>query len=204
MRLRVALLAGVLAAAASAADLPVDPGKIAMQATPAGLKVKLAVRKGSVDVAAGESPLLAGAVVHLFNTNGTGDAVCAAMPASNWKVKGAASWSYSDAGNVLGPVRRAHFGAAGKHGSDIRLLLKGPSPYTLDERQQGSVGLTFRVQGSAGDTVYCTDFAPPYAYVTRDSVGKYRALWASPTEFPGPCPTAPSPCSPGGVFLDPD
>ena len=202
------------AALASDRDFPVDPGRLAMRSTPKGLKVKLQFRKGSVAMPGAESPLRDGAFLHIFNSNGGTDAVCAPMPVGNWRVSrvdpstGPVGWTYSDARNVNGPVRHAHFGAVGRNGyGDLRVIMQGPSTYTLDETSQGTIAASFRVKNllpspNPDHTRYCTDFAPPYVTVTQDQSGSFRALFAS--QYGGPCPPAPGPCSPGGAFLDAD
>jgi hypothetical protein len=194
-------------------DFPVDPGRLSIRETPHGTKITFRARKGSVALTSGQSPMLNGASFQLFNSAGGADDVCAPLPASNWRVKavdpsyGPVGWTYSDPRNALGPVRRAHFGGGGNH-ADIRVLLRGGA-YTLDEASQGSIAVGLRMSNlfappSPDHTRYCTDFAPPYATLVVDVPGTFRAVFNSPNQFGGPCPAAPSFCSPGGAFLDGD
>ncbi len=196
--------------AAADVDFVVDPGSLSMRQTPKGTKIKFRVRKGSVAITQGETPMRNGASLQLFNSSGGSDDLCARLPAGNWRVSamdpsfGPIGWTYGDPSNANGPVRRAHFNASrGGRFGDIRALLTG-APYTLDEQRQRSVGAIFRVgnglQPPDDHTRYCTDFAPPYAAITLDLPGAFRAAFSS--QFPGPCPVPPAVCSPGGAFLD--
>ena len=203
----------VFGAFASDQDFPVDPGLLVLRATSHGTKIKFRARKGSVSFPGGESPTISGAAFQLYNTSGGTDDLCVSLPASNWKVAaknpnyGPVAWRYHDPGNTLGPVQSAHFGGGGTH-ADIRVLLKGAA-YTLDEASQGSIGVGLPMsnvlsQPYPDHTRYCTDFVPPYATITQDVPGAFRAQFNSPNQFSGPCPTAPTFCSPGGAFLDPE
>src|SRR5262245_36661397 len=192
-------------------DFLVDPGRLSIRETPHGTKIKFRARKGSVAFPGGESPTLSGAAFQVFNSAGGTDDVCASLPAGSWRVQavdpsyGPIAWTYSDPTNALGPVRRAHFGGSGKY-ADIRVLLQGAA-YTLDEPSQGSVAVGLRMSNLypppyPDHTRYCTNFAPPYATITEDVAGAFRAQFNSPNQFSGPCPTPPSFCSPSGAFLD--
>ena len=210
----VALGLGVAVQATAADDeFPVDPGSLSVRQTPNGTKISVRARKGSVSRNAGQSPLLSGAQFHIFNSAGGTDDLCAQLPASNWRVNGTdefgdpISFVYRDSRNDFGPVRAAHFGAVGNSGlGDFKVQL-GHAEYTLDEASQGSIGVSLRMANlfppaPTNHTTYCTDFAPPYATISRDATGRFRAKFNSPNQFGGPCPVAPSSCSPGGAFLD--
>ena len=207
------LVLGIAAQATAAdQDFPVDPGKISIHQTTSGTKISVRARKGSVAITGGQSPLLAGAQFQIFNSAGGTDDLCAQLPASNWRVNGTdagenVSFVYRDSQNVYGPVRAAHFGRVGHTDTgDIRVVLSH-ADYTLDEASQGTIAVTLRMANlyppaPTNHTRYCTDFAPPYASITRDSTGIFKAKFNSPNQFGGPCPVAPSACSPGGAFLD--
>jgi hypothetical protein len=205
------VLAIVVQALAVDQDFLVDPGRLSLRTTPHGTKIKFRARKGSVAFPGGEAPTLTGASFQIFNTSGGTDDLCLFLPASHWRVAGIdpsygpVAWTYSDPSNALGPVRRAHFGGTGNYGQ-LSVLLKGAN-YTLDEASQGSIGVGVRMSNLyppplPDHTRYCTDFAPPYATVSLDVPGAFRAQFNSPNQFSGPCPTAPTFCSPGGAFLD--
>jgi hypothetical protein len=41
-------------------------------------------------------------------------------------------------------------------------------------------------------------------YPSRWTMQAFKAKWAEPYHYAGPCPTPPSFCSPAGAFLDPE
>jgi hypothetical protein len=201
----VTLLFAVGAAAADR-DIAVDPGNLSLRETSNGTEIKFRARPGSVTITAGESPLLSGAQFQLFNSAGGMENLCAQLPASNWS-GGPLSFAYRDPHGVYGPVNKAHFGRVGHGGlADIRVIVRHGS-YPLDASSQGSIGASLRMSNAlpptfANHTRYCTNFAPPYATIGPDVAGKFRGKFNPPNQFQGPCPVAPSVCSPSGAFLD--
>jgi len=210
---RLAIILLVLSLSIPAAadfDFFVDPGSLSIRQTPKGTKITFRARKGSVTVTGAEAPTLDGASLHIFNSAGGSADLCARLPAANWRVSaivpgfGPVGWDYSDPQRANGPVRRAHFdGVRGSRYGDIRAVLPRAA-FTLADATQGSIGVIFRVASSRpppdDHTRYCTDFASPYATISVDRPGAFRAAFSA--QFPGPCPAAPAACSPGGAFLD--
>jgi len=203
-------LALMLAAVAAASDreFVIPPGHLSMQSSPRGLKIKYRTIRGWGAQLDGESPELDGATLHIFNSAGGTDTLCLSLPSSNWI--GTAfdrdtfpnGWTYKDSQGVLGPVARARFGNVSRmervDKSDIRAVVRDATGFTLDESSQGSIGVTFRLANrlfpqDGGHTRYCTDFVPPYATITQDAPGVFRAQ-SRIGNYTGPCPVASVEC----------
>lgn len=137
-------------------------------------------------------PVANGASLQIYNTGGTGDAVCLPLPAAGWSTAGSVatsggfvpSFKYKDAGFASGPCRVARV----KHQRLLKVVCQSatqPIAYTLDEAAQGKVTVRFR---SAG-TTYCVEFAGVDAKVDR--TGKFLGSATILTS----CPLAPTTCS---------
>jgi len=110
--------------------------------------------------AAGISPTVDGAYVHVFNSAGGTDSACFHLVSTNWRSSGS-GFRYDDAALAASPVKVAML-KSGK----LRVTAKGNGPipisYRLGEPQQGSVGVIF----TSGSTVLCANFG---GTVTQDS-----------------------------------
>ena len=140
--------------------------------------------------AAGISPTVDGAYVHVFNSAGGTDSACFHLVSTNWRSSGS-GFRYDDAALAASPVKVAML-KSGK----LRVTAKGNGPipisYRLGEPQQGSVGVIF----TSGSTVLCANFG---GTVTQDSgtnppTRRQGAFRAKDAPAPGACPTPPDAC----------
>lgn len=138
------------------------------------------------------NPVVDGARLHVFNSNGGTDSACIDLPFGNWIDKGN-SWAYKDSDLSDGPVKAATI----KNGQ-IKVTVKGNGPtqilYSLDEATQGSVGVVF----SSGGAAFCTDFG---GTIKKDSGtdppnpgGKGQFSAKDVLVAPGVCPPPPASC----------
>ena len=136
----------------------------------------------------GVNPGADGAYLHVYNTAGTGDSACIALPAVNWVQKGLAGalvYRYADPSYAIGPCSKVSV----KQGKIIKASCKAwlqPIAYTLDEIEQGSVAVRF----VSGDVVYCAHFEG--AAVTADGSRRFVARFApAPATCPAPVGACP-------------
>jgi hypothetical protein len=142
----------------------------------------------STSPGAGVNPLQDGAYLHVYNTDGTGDSACIALPAGNWVQKGlpgALVYRYADAPYAIGPCKKVSV----KQGKIIKASCKAtlqPITYSLDETEQGSVAVRF----VSGDAAYCAHFDG--AAVTTDGSRRFVARFApAPATCPAPVGVCP-------------
>jgi hypothetical protein len=136
----------------------------------------------------GGVPTTEGAYVAVYNVNGTGDAVCLALPKAGWRRITDTVFKYNDNAYANGPCKSAYL----RNG---RFKLKcqaktRPIDYALDEPNQGGVA----VKLARGASVYCARFdgtSVKTDYGVTVSTGKFRATNAP---APADCPVAPIAC----------
>jgi hypothetical protein len=135
---------------------------------------------------AGIRPAVNGAVLRIHNAMGSGEVACLPLPASGWGASGnpeRPSYRYSDRAGVNGPCRSAVVSHRGRLKAACRATDQ-PIPYSLDEPQQGSVGVDLM----SGTARYCTLFG---GTITNDS-GAEQRFGAKRAPAPGTCPAAPA------------
>jgi poly(3-hydroxybutyrate) depolymerase len=173
-------------------DLPALPTRVAGKklalkddADPARRRLALSLKDPALALAPGLDPTAGGATLTVFGTGATTDVACLALPAANWKRKGA-GFVYKDKKGTAGPCTGAKL-AAGK--LELACSAKvAPIPYTLDEPAQGSV--TVRLD-SPGQTL-CATFGGTVQKDTSTAAGKAQFA-AKLAPAPAICP-APPPC----------
>jgi hypothetical protein len=106
----------------------------------------LAVDAGAID------PVADGAALHVFNSAGTADSACMALPASGWRA-GGTTLTYRDPGYANGPCKLVKV-RTGRYVKALCRATRSPITYSLDEPAQASVGVRFLTGGD----VYCADF----------------------------------------------
>jgi hypothetical protein len=145
----------------------------------------------------GIDPIADGAMVQLYNANGSGESVCIALPsiAGSWRASGPPAkprYRYKDAAFADGPCKTASIAI----GNGIKVACSAkhaPIAYSLDEPSQGAMA----VRLTSGGTTWCAVFG---GRVMRDAGtelpldggrGQFSATDAPP---PSTCPPAPVPC----------
>ena len=135
--------------------------------------------------ALGLEPDVDGLHVHVFNTQGTGDSACLALPAAGWTATGAAfkrRLKYKDSAFANGPCKVATL-----REGQLRITCIAttqPIPYSLDEPSQGSIGVVV----TSGANRICTELG---GQITRDEPLAFTARLGA---RPATCPTPPVPC----------
>jgi hypothetical protein len=158
--------------------------------SPSDRRVILRVRDRIVATrpGAGLDPTVDATFLHVFNSDGSGEAVCLPLPAGGWTVRGRPekpTYVYSDPGYAYGPCRNARV----RDGSSLSVTCDAsvqPIAYSLDEPQQGSVGIEL----VSGDAKYCANFG---GRVAIDSAAAQQ-FKASRAPAPVSCPTPPTTC----------
>ena len=128
-----------------------------------------------------------GATLRVYNGMGSGEVACLPLPASGWIPSGnleRPTYRYRDSSYANGPC----VSAVVTHRGTLKALCRArvqPIPYSLDEPQQGSIG----VDVLSGSARYCALFGGD---ILDDSAAeqRFRAQGATP---PASCPAAP-PC----------
>jgi hypothetical protein len=129
------------------------------------------------------NPPANGLFLHVYNSAGTSDSACMPLPASGWKASGS-GFRYSDPTSANGPCRVAVVKRA-KLFKAVCTATRSPITFSLDERAQASVTVTF----SGGGIAYCADFG---GAERGDVPGKkFMGKNSSPPLF---CPPAPVAC----------
>ena len=124
-----------------------------------------------------------GVFLHVYNSAGTSDSACMALPASGWT---ATAWGfrYSDPTSANGPCKVAVLKRA-RIFKAICKATQSPIEYSLDEAAQASVA----VRVVAGAIAYCADFG---GAERGDIQGKkFFGKNSSPPLF---CPPSPAAC----------
>jgi hypothetical protein len=141
-------------------------------------------------------PTLSGAILRVYNSNGSGEEVTIDLPASGWSKTGSSGYRFKGT-DPNGPVSSVQVKA------DLISIKAGKSnwPYTLDEPSQGRIAVRLTL-GTAVD--WCAD-APakasgrPPTTAKNDLQDKFIAAPKAPA--PLSCPPPPQ-GSPSGAFLD--
>jgi hypothetical protein len=145
----------------------------------------------------GIDPVADGAVLQIYDANGSGESVCLPLPsvAGSWRVRGVGShtsYGYRDALFANGPCKVATV----KNGKLVKVACAAkasPIAYSLDEPLQGAMAVRF----TSGGTTWCALFG---GRVRRDSGtdppvaggrGQFSATNAPP---PPACPPPPVAC----------
>jgi hypothetical protein len=159
-------------------------------------KIVFSAKDPGVDLT-GVDPVSTGAYLQVYNSSGSGDAVCIPLPAvgGSWQSKGTGpklTFVYKDKSGANGPCASASL-KNGKHlkvacGAKLR-----PISYSLDEPAQTSVAIRFETAAVA----YCAQFGgnvkkdsgtdPPNAH----GKGVFQAVDAP---APVACPAPPTSC----------
>jgi hypothetical protein len=154
-----------------------DPG------APTSRRVIARFRPRDDDFAADLDPITDGAFLQIYRADGGGDAVCADLPASGWRVIGdpaANRFAYDDPGFANGPCKIVRV----KRGQPTRVVCTGAVqalPYSLDETTQGAVAVRF----ASGTSDFCMEFAEN---VQRDLPGLFLAKRSAVPVSCGPPP----------------
>jgi DNA-binding beta-propeller fold protein YncE len=145
----------------------------------------------------GGDPTIGGATLRIYNAVGlTSDDVQIGLPASGWTTLGSGSSfnGYRFAGPRTGPIRRIIVKAD-------KIIIRGGKAlfdYTLDEPQQGAIGVLLRLGSDPG---WCAAApAKVHGTTTIDRPGRFVGAPRSPA--PAACPTPPAAGSPSGAFVD--
>ena len=155
-------------------------------ADPAKRRLTLALKDPALTLDPGADPTQAGAELVVFGAGTTADVACFALPAANWKRKGA-GFVYKDKQGSAGPCTSAKL-AAGK--LDVSCTGKAaPLDYSLDEPAQGDVAARFTVAEQA----FCTTFGGTVQKDTSTAAGNAQFA-AKAASAPAACPV-PAPCS---------
>lgn len=175
----------VLAATAQAQTYPGIYGKrllISDAGSETQRKIIVKIVNRDLDVASMNLPVN-GLFLHVYNSAGTGDSVCMALPASGWTTAGS-GFRYLDATSANGPCRVASLRKA-KVFKAVCTAKTSPIDYTLNEAAQASVA----VRLIAGPITYCADFGG----AERGDVPGKKFLGKN--AFPPlACPPAPTAC----------
>jgi hypothetical protein len=140
------------------------------------------------------NPVVDGATLQIYNTNGTGESVCVPLPSAggSWVAiqgKKGVLYKYKDNLGLHGPCKQVTFGPG-------QLKLKcgakfQPLAYSLDEPQQGSVAVLF----ITGETRYCAQAAGGAVVLDRPVVGtKTGQFKGRKGKGPAKCPAPPVTC----------
>jgi polyhydroxybutyrate depolymerase len=153
-------------------------------------KLELSVKDASL-VLGTSDPTAEGAALQVYNTNGSGEALCAPLPAAGWSRKGA-GFVYKDKAAAHGPCKSASL----KQGA-LAVSCSGkrqPLAYSLDEPAQESLA----VRLVSGASSFCASFGGTIAADASAAGGKGKFLAkqsAAPAVCPAPrstCPAAPA------------
>lgn len=124
-----------------------------------------------------------GVFLHVYNSAGTSDSACMALPATGWTAT-TSGFRYSDPTSANGPCRVAFLKKA-KVFKAVCKATRSPIDYSLNESAQASVA----VRIVAGAITYCADFG---GAERGDIPGKkFLGRNSSPPLF---CPPSPATC----------
>ena len=154
-------------------------------ADPAKRRLTLTLKDAALALDPAADPTVEGAELVVFGAGATADVACFALPAANWKRKGAA-FVYKDKQGSAGPCTSAKV-AAGK----LAVSCSGkaaPLGYSLDEPAQGSVAARFAIAEQA----FCTTFGGRVQKDTSTAAGNAQFA-AKSAPAPAACPV-PAPC----------
>jgi polyhydroxybutyrate depolymerase len=154
-------------------------------ADPAKRRLALALKDAALALDPATDPTQDGAELVVFGAGATADVACFALPAANWKRKGA-GFVYKDKQGSAGPCTSAKV-AAGK----LEVSCSGkaaPLAYSLDEPAQGSIAARFAV----ADQAFCTTFGGTVQKDTSTAAGNAQFA-AKSAPAPAACPV-PAPC----------
>jgi hypothetical protein len=173
---------------------PADPNrrKIAFKSVtgddPMDHRIVVPARSSLGDPTPGGTP--GGALLELYNTNGTGEKVTVVLPASGWS-----------AIDDLPTPRGYKYRSASSSDAITRIIVrnnlvrvrggKASWGYTLDEAQQGKIGIRLTMGQSfrwCADMPAKTSGTPP-STASNDRVDKF--VGARHTPFPAVCPAVP-------------
>lgn len=178
--LSLAALGLLVAAGASAMDVPVAGRKLSFRAkaaAPDARKLSLASER-STDVTEPLPDPTSGAALALFTSNREGHCRAElALPAEGW-AQTRSGWVYRDRKGEAGPVRKVTLRTGGK-GGKLTIKAKGALPCGLEAEAQAE---PFHVTLTAGDTRYCTRFG---GEVKRNETGRFEARRS---DAPARCP----------------
>jgi hypothetical protein len=133
-------------------------------------------------------PTADGASLQVYNTSGSGEALCVTLPTAGWSRKGA-GFVYKDKPGANGPCKSASLrdGAFAASCSGKRQ----PLGYSLDEPAQGSLAARL----ASGESSFCASFGGKVAADTSAASGKGKFL-ARGAPAPPVCPAPRSACPP--------
>jgi len=157
---------------------------------PAKRKLALSVKDAAVALGAVD-PTQHGAALQVYNTSGSGESLCAALPAAGWSRKGA-GFVYRDKAGTYGPCKSASL----KNGS-LAVSCSGkqqPLDYSLDEPAQESLAARL----ASGESSFCASFGGTIASDTSASGGKGKFV-ARSAPAPAVCPAPRSTCPPAAL-----
>jgi polyhydroxybutyrate depolymerase len=153
---------------------------------PSRRKLGLALRNDALALDPALDPTADGASFQVWNSAGSGEALCLALPAAGWTRKGS-GFSYRDPGGASGPCRSAKL-RAGR----LEVACSGkaaPLDYSLDEPVQGGIA----VRLASGPQAFCASFGGRVERDTGTAAGKARFL-AKGAPAPAACPVPGTPC----------
>jgi hypothetical protein len=149
-------------------------------------RLDLALKDAAFELPPALDPAANGAALQVYNTAGSGESACLALPASGWKKKGK-SFVYKDKDGANGPCFAAKL-AKGKLEAKCSGKVQ-PLGYTLDEPTQGGLALRF----ASGADVLCSVFGGTISSDTSTANGtaRFQAKSAAAAAF---CPEPRVPC----------
>jgi polyhydroxybutyrate depolymerase len=150
-------------------------------------KLALSLRDDALAPGPAFDPTTDGAALQVYNSNGSGEELCLALPAAGWKRKGQ-GFAYKDAKQLAGPCSAAKV-APGK----LEVSCDGkrvPLAYTLDEPSQGSVSARF----GSGNATFCARFGGTVQKDESTSLEAKAAFQAKAAAAPAACQALASPC----------
>jgi len=171
------------------ADQPIAGAKLLVKDSPdvTKRKVQFASSDPNVHVSGGVFDFIY-VDFQIFNSSGTGESECWHPAGENWTYAAERPNAGFKSGsphpeNCTGRINQGLF--------RIKCTARTfPITYSLDEPQQGSMGVVVRVQDTAGSTTYCTDFG---GTIVRDSALRH-AFIARAAPVPVTCPIPPASC----------
>jgi hypothetical protein len=171
------------------APLPglVEGKKLLLKDGPDAAKRKLELFVKDADLVLGAiDPTQGGAALQVYNTGGSGESLCAALPAAGWRRKGA-GFAYKDKTGANGPCQSASL----KEGS-LAASCSGkrqPLAFSLDEAAQGSLA----VRLASGESSFCASFGGKISADAGGAGAKGKFL-AKQAPKPSVCPAPRVPC----------
>jgi polyhydroxybutyrate depolymerase len=148
-------------------------------------KLELSVKDPDVELGAID-PTQDGAALQVYNTGGSGESLCALLPAAGWSRKGA-GFAYKDKAGANGPCQSASL----KQGS-LAVSCSGkrqPLAFSLDEAAQESLAMRL----ASGEESFCASFGGKIAADAGGAGAKGKFL-AKQAPKPAVCPAPRVPC----------